>query len=60
MPVDDVDGFAQALRTVLTDDATRHTMSRLSAQAGRQLNSWDETVEIVGRVLDKTLLKSSP
>lgn len=54
VPVDDVEGFAQALRSVLTDKTMRQAMSRLSAEAGRKLNSWDETEKIVSRVLDQT------
>lgn len=54
VPVDDVDAFAQALRSVLADKATQQAMSSASAQAGRNLNSWDETETIVSRVLDQT------
>ncbi|UJW87633.1 glycosyltransferase family 4 protein [Devosia sp. SL43] len=56
--VDDVDGFAQALRLVLTQTPVRQEMSRLSAQAGRQLNSWNETEPIVSHVLDQASIRS--
>lgn len=55
VPVDDVEAFAQAMRSVMTNEMERRAMSKLSAEAGRQLNSWDETERIVGRVLDKTV-----
>lgn len=53
VPVDDVEAFAQAMRSVLTDEPVRGTMSRLSAEAGRKLDSWDDTVELVSEVLKR-------
>jgi len=53
VPVDDVDAFAQALRSVLTDPGMQQAMSSRSAEAGRKLNSWDETETIVSQVLDQ-------
>ena len=56
VPVDDVDAFAQALRWVLTDLGMQQAMSSRSAEAGRKLNSWDETETIVSQVLDQANL----
>ncbi|MGV3574916.1 MAG: glycosyltransferase family 4 protein [Devosia sp.] len=53
VPVDDVEAFAQAMRSVLTDKPIRETMSRLSTEAGRKLHSWDETEKLVSKVLQR-------
>lgn len=58
VPVDDVGAFAQALRSVLTDDTARETMSKHSAQAGQKLPSWDETEKVVDRVLSRLTLRA--
>jgi len=51
VPVDDVDAFASALRSVLTDEPARQAMARVSSEAGRKLDSWDDTEKVVSEVL---------
>lgn len=57
VPVDDIGAFANALSAVLTDKAARQTMSKHSAEAGRKLNSWDETEKVVSDVLARVARK---
>lgn len=52
VPVDDDEGFAAALRTLLTDPARRTAMAAAAAEAGARLPRWEETAAIAGAVLD--------
>ena len=52
VPVDDPKSFAKALSEVLTDQFLRNDMSAASEDAGKKLNSWRQTAEIVGRTLE--------
>lgn len=52
VPVDDVDGLARALRTVLTDDSRRAAMSAAARAAAARLPRWSDTAALVGGVLD--------
>jgi hypothetical protein len=52
VPVDDDQGFAAALRSLLTDPARRTAMAAAAAAAGARLPRWTDTAAIAGTVLD--------
>lgn len=53
VPVDDPNALANALRSLLTDEALRQGMSEASASAGLALPRWSDTAETVARALDR-------
>ncbi|WP_416915493.1 MAG: glycosyltransferase family 4 protein [Roseicyclus sp.] len=53
VPPDDPDAFAQALATVLEDDATRGRMADAATAAGAALPGWAATARSVGKVFDR-------
>lgn len=53
VPADDPGAFADALQTVLANDARRATMAAASHQAGLSLPPWSLTADIIASVLNK-------
>jgi glycosyltransferase involved in cell wall biosynthesis len=53
VPPGDVEGFATALRRVLTDAALRSRLAEGAATAGAALPRWSDTARAVGAVLDR-------
>jgi len=53
VPVGDGAAFADALRSLLTDEPLRLGMARKAADAGAKLPTWSDTAEVAGRVLDQ-------
>ena len=60
VPVGNDAAVADALRTLLTDDAERASRAAASAAAGRDLPSWLDTCAVAQRVLDSLEARKSP
>jgi len=58
--VDDARALADALRTLLTDDAAREARASASAVAGQELPSWLDTCAVAQTVLDGIAARKSP
>lgn len=52
VPTDDHLAFSEALRSLLTDEATRVSAAAASRQAGQALPTWRHTAQVVGNVLN--------
>ena len=50
---DDAAAFAQALRTLLEDNALHAAKAEAARSAGNELPSWDDAAAAVGRVMEK-------
>jgi glycosyltransferase involved in cell wall biosynthesis len=53
VPVDDSDRFADALRTLLTDEQRRRALADASTKAGERLPGWNDTAAVMSGVLDR-------
>ncbi|UXS05291.1 glycosyltransferase family 4 protein [Agrobacterium tumefaciens] len=51
VPVDDVEAFASALRTLLSEPQARRRRSEAARQAGALLPEWSDTSEIISQIL---------
>jgi glycosyltransferase involved in cell wall biosynthesis len=52
VPVGDASRFAEALRSVLSDDRLRARLAAAATAAGKGLPAWSDTAAVMGRVLD--------
>jgi glycosyltransferase involved in cell wall biosynthesis len=53
VPPDDVSGFANALRVMLSDAEKRARCASVSEQAGHALTAWSATARVMGDALDR-------
>jgi len=57
--VDDVTGFSEAMRDLLTDPQKRTRMAEAARAAGARLPTWSQQAKLVGGVLDRLAASAS-